>query len=60
MDKDTAALLKFGIVVTIIVVLLVIWFLTIGAPQPDEEEEAEEVLECLINCAPARIAYPIP
>ena len=40
MDKDSMALLKFAIAVAIIAILLVVWFMTIGAPAGEEEEAA--------------------
>jgi len=42
MDKDKAAILKIVIVVALIVIFLVVWFNTIGAPAGDEEEEVVE------------------
>ena len=42
MDKDKAAILKIVIVVALIVIFLVVWFNTIGAPVGDEEEEVVE------------------
>ena len=44
MNKDTLALVKFGVCVAIVAVLLVVWFNTVGAPQPEEEEELAEVI----------------
>ena len=48
MSKDTLAVMKFAIAVAIIVILLVVWFMTIGAPAGDEEEE--EIAEIVIGC----------
>lgn len=59
MQQDTIALLKFGIAVTIVAILLIVWFQTVGAPAR-EEEEAEEVLETLVSCLPAKIASYMP
>ena len=42
MDKDKAAILKIVIVVALIVIFLVVWFNTIGAPAGDEEEKVVE------------------
>jgi len=42
MDQDKAAILKIVIALALILVFLVVWFLTIGAPAGDEEEEAVE------------------
>ena len=39
MDSDRAAILKIAVALGLIVVFLVAWFLTIGAPAPDEPEE---------------------
>ena len=42
MDKDKAAILKIVIVVALIVIFLVVWFNTVGAPAGDEEKEVVE------------------
>ena len=59
MQQDTVALLKFGIAVAIVAILLIVWFQTVGAPV-GEEEEAEEALETLVSCLPAKIASYMP
>lgn len=59
MQQDTVALLKFGIAVAIVAILLIVWFQTVGAPA-GEEEEAEEALETLVSCLPAKIASYMP
>ncbi len=59
LQQDTVALLKFGIAVAIIAILLIVWFQTVGAPA-GEEEEAEEALETLVSCLPAKIAGYMP
>ncbi len=50
MDQDKAAILKIVICLALILVFLVVWFHTIGAPAGDEEEEA---VEASINIADA-------
>jgi len=59
LQQDTVALLKFGITVAIVAILLIVWFQTVGAPA-GEEEEAEEALETLVSCLPAKIASYMP
>ena len=59
LQQDTVALLKFGIAVAIVAILLIVWFQTVGAPA-GEEEEAEEALETLVSCLPAKIASYMP
>jgi len=60
LQQDTVALLKFGIAVAIVAILLIVWFQTVGAPAGEEEEEAEEALETLVSCLPAKIASYMP
>jgi len=59
MNKDSVALLKFAIAVIIVAALLLIWFMTIGAPAGDEEE-AEAAVAILANSIPAKFAALIP
>ncbi len=42
MDQDKAAILKIVVCLALLLVFLVVWFLTVGAPAGDEEEEAVE------------------
>ncbi len=42
MDQDKAAILKIAICLALLLIFLVVWFLTVGAPAGDEEEEAVE------------------
>ena len=44
MDKDKAAILKIAAAFVLIIVFLVAWFLTIGAPAGEDEEAAVDAL----------------
>ncbi len=51
MEKDSLAVLKFVAIVAIIVILLIVWFKTIGAPAGEEEEEVAEIITGCIQMA---------
>ena len=52
MDKDRAAILKIVAAFTLIIVFLVAWFLTIGAPAGEEEEAVDALTEVGSTMAP--------
>lgn len=58
MDKDSIAILKFAVAVIIIAVLLIIWFMTIGAPGGEEDDAA--IATELVNAIPSKLASYIP
>ena len=60
MDRDSMALLKFAIAVIIIAVLLIVWFMTIGAPGDDEEEADAAIATMIVSSLPAKVIGLIP